>query len=112
MGKIDICCGEPLVGTMIFPGAEYFCTVCHSSYGMFGAPGRADATPEMLARHEELRMQFKAIAKDCIPPRSQKQDCPQCTGDDYHLIHATEAEIEASDAAYKALMRMAPNGQS
>lgn len=103
MTKLDVCCGKPLVGTLIFPGAEYFCTVCGNAYGMFGAPNRVDATPEMLALHESLAERFRAVAKDCIPFGAQLRDCPKCCGSEPHHHHATDGEMEASDAAYRAL---------
>lgn len=103
MIKFDMCCGEPLVGTMIFPKAEYFCTVCGSAYGIFGAPDRADATPELIARHKDIERKFSTIAKDCIPPGSQRVGCPECVRGAYHQDHASEEELAASDAAYAEL---------
>lgn len=50
---------EPLVSTMEFPGAEFYCVVCGRTYG-FLSPKPAEATPELEARHAVLREQHLA----------------------------------------------------
>lgn len=49
--------GEPLVGTLEFPGAEFVCAVCGRLYGFLG-PKPAEQTPELLARLEELTARY------------------------------------------------------
>lgn len=44
---------EPLVLTFEFPGYEFICMVCGNKYE-FLAPKTALATPELIARCEEL----------------------------------------------------------
>jgi hypothetical protein len=51
--------GEPLVSTLEFRGAEFICVVCDRRYG-FLSPTPADWTPELQARHDELRVQYEA----------------------------------------------------
>ena len=56
------CCpkdGEPLMSTFRYPGAEFVCMVCGSAYG-FLAPTPKEETPELKARHDELRARFDA----------------------------------------------------
>lgn len=48
---------EPLVSTIEHQGAEFLCMVCGTWYG-FMAPVPGVPTPELDARHEELRAAF------------------------------------------------------
>ena len=59
-------CSEPLIGTFKFPGKEFICVVCRRLWG-FVEPTPAETTPELLARLEELRKQWKAeqVSDDC-----------------------------------------------
>lgn len=54
--KMAMCptCKEPLVATLEFRGAEFICMVCKELFG-FMAPVPAEPTPELEARHDELR---------------------------------------------------------
>lgn len=49
---------EPLVATMEFRGAEFVCMVCGTKYGFLSAIGRP-ITPELQARHDELRARYE-----------------------------------------------------
>lgn len=51
--------GEPLVSTLEFRYAEFYCVVCKNKYG-FLDPHPAEPTPELDARHAELRAQYDA----------------------------------------------------
>jgi hypothetical protein len=56
------CCphdDEPLMATFERRGAEFMCMVCGTYYG-FLAPKAREATPELQARHDELRARFDA----------------------------------------------------
>lgn len=48
---------EPLISTLEFRGAEFYCVVCERKYGFLG-PKPAESTPELEARHEELRQRY------------------------------------------------------
>lgn len=55
------CCpgdDEPLIGTTEFPKAEFFCQVCGAKYG-FLSPKPVAPTPELRARHAELKAQYE-----------------------------------------------------
>lgn len=52
-------CSEPLIGTFKFPGKEFICVVCRMLWG-FVEPTPAESTPELLARLDELREQWRA----------------------------------------------------
>lgn len=49
--------GEPLVFTMEFAGAEWYCPICDGHEDLFGA--RVSATPELRARLDELTEQYE-----------------------------------------------------
>jgi len=101
--KIAMCCSTPLIGTLIFPGKEMFCTVCRSTYGMFEYPSSTEATPELVKIHNQLRAEFLDVAKDVIPPRAQFKHCDLCSAGEYHSEHASEDEIRQSEISYAAL---------
>jgi hypothetical protein len=42
----------PLIFTMAFPGAEYWCPFCGYQSGMLGAGERIELTPELVRRAE------------------------------------------------------------
>jgi hypothetical protein len=52
-------CHDPLVMTFEFPGAEFICVPCDRLYG-FLSPLAAESTPELEARHEELKAEYLA----------------------------------------------------
>ena len=104
---IAICCGQPLIFTFMFSGAEYFCMSCKSKYGMLGVPDRVEATEELHKKSRELDDEFSAIAKDCVPVGCKINGCPECDkagSGVYHTHHMTDEQHEASRAAYKRLM--------
>lgn len=54
------CCprdGEPLIATLEFRGAEFYCQKCGSKLG-FLSPTPATWTEALQARHDELRAQY------------------------------------------------------
>lgn len=56
------CCpndGEPLMSTFRYPGAEFVCMVCGNRLG-FLSPTPKTNTPELQARHDQLRALFDA----------------------------------------------------
>lgn len=56
------CCpedGEPLISTFRYPGAEFVCMVCGNRLG-FLSPTPKTNTPELQARHDQLRALFDA----------------------------------------------------
>ena len=110
--EINLCrCGHPLVNTMAFRGAEYFCLGCKSTYGtrLFGGPsgGKTEPwTPELHKTRAETREKFKELIKDYIPEGAYYSNCKQCKDNGPHLRHASEADKEKSTQAYKKLMEI------
>ena len=101
--QYSMCCGTPLSSALVFRGAELYCVRCGNSYGMFGAPSRREATPELDAEYERNRALYIPLAKQCIGGGMRLRDCEKCSEGEYHIQHATPEERAASDAAYERL---------
>jgi cytochrome c1 len=106
MKLIAVCnnCGRPLVSTMVFPGAEYFCTRCKSRFGMMDVDEVA-ATPELLKQLKADTTFFKRYAKDLWFGRVKKAGCVRCA-EGWHTEHLTEKEVAAMEKAKKVLMEV------
>ena len=78
MSDIRICRndGEPLVFTIEFPGAEFYCPACQSTEGVFGA--RAAATPALISR---LAQATERYGRDRAERTGRPYDPPPITGD-------------------------------
>jgi hypothetical protein len=102
--EMPACCGKPLVNTMIFSGAEYFCPDCKGTYGIFCSPEKVERNDANEKLQEERQETFNEMRKDCIPYGAQRIDCDKCKGRETHRQHATPEELAASDAAYAKLL--------
>lgn len=94
MKEIAICphCNEPLILTMIFPGAEYYCLMCGSSYGMLSV-SKTLSSEELNYKKKQYEKIFKILAKDIIPYGCYFNKCEKCKKfEDTHAEHATEKE--------------------
>lgn len=87
-GDVPVCRrdNEPLVWTFEFSGHEYYCVVCGAKYGALHSL-RFDATPELAARHAELRDQYETERAERTglpvrPPPPQDVPAPTCGGCD------------------------------
>lgn len=58
----------PLISTMAFNGAEYWCPYCGYTGGMLGAGERVDETEELLATKAE----YKEKSKDFLQAKSRQ----------------------------------------
>lgn len=56
-------CGEPLIWTFEFRGSEWHCQSCGFTGGMFGSGTAAAWSPELAARHAELKAEY-SVARD------------------------------------------------
>lgn len=80
-GGLPVCgnetCGEPVVFTFEFPGAEYHCVACGWLGGIFDPP-RVAATPGRVARYYELagRYENERIARGGQPHRAEEPAAP------------------------------------
>jgi len=101
--KVCLNCETPLVPTMVFSGAEWFCMKCRQEFPLFNCE-RVLRTEELNTKLNVLTEEFVSIAKDCIPRGSRRADCAKCTvRSEYHLEHATLEQLERSKEAYVKL---------
>lgn len=103
-GLIAVCCGTPLVCTMMFSGAEWYCIKCQTFLPLFDAE-RIDWTPGLAQEQEENKDWFYEVTADYMPLTAYRSGCENCdpsTGE-HHIDHATDEEKEKSKAAYTKL---------
>ena len=106
--RIAVCCGTPLVSTVMFSGAEFFCVKCASTIPLFNAE-RVDSTPELVKEKESNVAWFRETASDYIPPGCWKSSCGKCNrGGEHHIDHATDEEKKRSEVARQNLMSGKP----
>lgn len=94
-------CETPLISTMAFPGAEFYCLECGNHVGYVMPLGKEE-TPEILAAYEALKAEWdEHIAGKLIAPGSWRIGCPSCESGtrEQHSLHATEAERLADGEA-------------
>ncbi len=102
-GLFAVHCGTPMVGTIMFSGAEFYCVKCGTSQGMFGTMD-TQATPELQRELEENEKKFREVAADLIPAGAQFDKCGTCQGKkEDHRLHASHEDLEKSDKAYQKL---------
>ena len=63
-------CAEPLVSTLAWDKAEFYCLSCGGHFGFLDPVG-APETPELLARMEAVRAEFHALAAGALIPEHQ-----------------------------------------
>ena len=102
--SIAVCCDTPLVSTMIFSKAEWYCIKCRTALPLFNAE-RINWTPELEKKSEANDKWFREVTAGYIPPRCFMRDCQKCdtSRDEYHIDHATKEELEKSKTAYANL---------
>ena len=105
--KIAMCCNIPLIPTLMFHKAEYFCSKCKRTYGLFGTPDSTEETDEILQELDSLREWFANAVSGYIPFGAMKPECDLCKSEPHH-IHMTEAEAKESDAALKRVLEEQP----
>lgn len=96
----------PLISTMAFRKAEFYCLECGGHFG-FLAPRAFDPTPELNARYDSLKAEWDEHVKPRLRiMRGWWEDCDRCIighNDATHDLHATDEEREAHDAALEWL---------
>lgn len=97
------CCprdGAPLISTMLFPEAEFYCLDCGGRFDFLQPRGKPE-TPELL---EDMRARETEWNEHVQPRlrvvRAWLADCDQCKpGGEYHEAHATGEERAAHERA-------------
>lgn len=107
MSRVAICyCGEPLISTFMFSGAEYFCVRCGASLGMFDTESK-EMTPELRKRAEANEKKWHSISKGLLTGGVMFRNCDTCSKENTpHLNHATQEELQAHKKALKKLERI------
>lgn len=107
--------GEPLVPTMVFSQAEFYCLECGSRFG-FLAPRAAKQTEELAARYKVLLAEWEEnVGGRLLIAGGWRDDCEKCRPrGESHVAHAAEEErlahvaaIEWLDARVGAMARSA-----
>jgi hypothetical protein len=92
-------CHAPLISTIAFRGFEFYCLQCGRHYG-FVQPATAEPTPELQARHRELKAEWDKHAGSKLLIDGWYAWCKKCRpGGEYHPAHATDRELAAHEAA-------------
>lgn len=91
----------PLISTMVFPGAEFYCLDCGGHYGFLEPI--ASHGPEIEARLVQYQEEWdENVGKKLVGPGRfwRFDDCDKCVpGGEYHGQHLTQEEITADDEA-------------
>lgn len=98
--QIAMCvCGAPLVSTFAFQGYEFYCLECGRQYEWL-EPRAQPATPELEARHDALRAEWREhAARKLLIDGGYHRDCERCNRGEPHIAHATAEEIAADREA-------------
>ena len=100
--ELKIHCGTPMVGTLMFGGAEFYCVKCGETQGVFGPAVTVPWTAKLGEEGKLNQNVFRKIAAVCIPVGCRFPKCKKCDGQD-HLLHASNEELNKSSEAYKRL---------
>jgi hypothetical protein len=89
-------CKAPLISTMVFARAEFYCLECGQRWGFLN-PTPLDPTPELDARYEALKAEWdKHAAPYLRVGHWWMHDCDACAPHrEYHCDHATPQERAA-----------------
>jgi hypothetical protein len=90
----------PLIGTMLFPKAEFYCLDCGGHFG-FLQPAGAAWTPELEEQLQALKADWDEHVKGkAIVERGWDRYCALCNpGQSYHMDHATPEQLAAHEGA-------------
>lgn len=99
--KISVCpnCDNPLISTVAFAGAEWFCWECRWRGGIFyeKSVGR---TTELVEKLKSDNMKFDEIRSDLWLGGERVSECKKCEdGKERHVHHLTHKEKERCQRA-------------
>lgn len=106
--EINVCpyCGEPMISTFAFRGAEFYCLMCGNTLGMFSCSS-VEWDEQLNEKRKLYERVFKTIYKDLIPSGAYLLKCPKCKDmNETHRQHASEKEILKDEIAREFLNRM------
>lgn len=86
----------PLMLTMLFSGAEYYCLEGGCKFGMFGPQLHEPNTPELEEQHASFTAEWREVAPKLLTGGVMKTDCRDkggmCGQGEPHLYHCTQEE--------------------
>lgn len=94
--QIAVCpgCGNPLIMTLHFARAEFFCMKCKATHG-FLYEKYVNETPELKAKLKADTKEFNTFANDLYLGGEKIKGCVKCEHDNEpHLRHLTEEELD------------------
>jgi len=94
-------CGTPMIYTLIFRGAEFYCIKCGYTKGMFNIMEQV-ATDKLFRERKENCDLFAVASIDCIPSGTHLDSCEKCQQEE-HRMHVGKEALDKSDSAYLAL---------
>lgn len=101
-------CGNPLISTFVFSGAEFFCCECKTMVPFRNATRVDDPAPELIAKHANDLAWFRSIAVKYVPRGGRFGNCARCEGGEDHVEHATDVELKESAEARRLLLETKP----
>ncbi len=104
--RLAVCnCGNPMIYTFAFSGAEYYCLACGNSCGMFDTR-KTDATPELTKKLKADEKKFKTVNKYLLSGGVMFNSCEICSKkNEPHILHCSDAEKENHRKAMAKLKR-------
>lgn len=91
---IAICpqCNNPLISTLLFAQAEWFCMGCKNTYGLFYSE-TVQQTPELHAKLKQDLKEFNTFKNDLYLGGEKINGCKLCREkNEPHIRHLTEEE--------------------
>jgi hypothetical protein len=95
-------CKTPLISTLVFRGAEWYCWRCRATYGLLESVS-VPCTPAIRARLQKKRLWFDKHAKHIWTAGAKKRGCKKCETE-MHASHLMDTEKAAHAKAIKALL--------
>ena len=102
-------CGNPLISTMLFSGAEFFCCECKAMVGFINAERVDNPSEELIEKHRTDLAWFREAARDYIPTGDRLSTCEKCrNGEGDHIDHVTEEQLQKSREARTRILTEKP----
>lgn len=103
MARVATCpgCGDVLVMTMAWRGAEFVCLSCGNIWTWI-QPRGADETPERITRIEATKAEWRELSAGLLSGGAMLRACADAGGacrSEPHLAHASDEELAAHEAA-------------
>jgi hypothetical protein len=103
---ICINCYTPLIYTLCFAGAEYYCLNCGETFGMFDVSARELTKGEIIKLKVMIKV-WTTLYRNMIPRSAYtKSNCGKCKIQRDHNLHLNKEEIIRDKIASKMLNKL------